>query len=234
MDTLPDGASIVIQHIAEMNNICYSAITGGYDIPKIQPRTPGWDFICYSDHFFVTSNVKSIFISPSEKPALTAREIKITGFSKLDCDISIWIDGTIEIVGDLNEFVQSLDWRYDFHIMKHPWRNCIYREALGIISVKKDNAFIVNQQMNKYRAEGYRANNGLVGSGIIVRKNTKANRDFCEAWFAEVKHFSIRDQLSFNYVAHKMNFQYSTFDFLNPKYFKHHPHVKNRNPQPAH
>ena len=55
---------------------------------------------------------------------------------------------------------------------------------------------------------------GMTASGVLVRRNTKANAKFNEAWWTEVNNGSVRDQLSFGYVSWKLDFVYEQMPFL--------------------
>jgi hypothetical protein len=76
--------------------------------------------------------------------------------------------------------------------------------------------------MEKYHNEGYPQNNGLATTPIMVRNHNhsdviKHNED----WWSEIKHNSKRDQLSFNYIAWKnqFNFVYLEGDSRSNEYF---------------
>ena len=141
-----------------------------------------------------------ISVSNSKNPRLLAREIKLKPHEFLpDHDYSIWIDSNFEIINPV------LDFSYDIVTWKHPDRDCIYEEAKECIRLKKDDPEIIFKQMHKYRSENYPEHNGLLASGFMIRKNTEQVNKFCEEWWDEVKHNSIRDQLSFNYVFTKYN-----------------------------
>ncbi len=78
------------------------------------------------------------------------------------------------------------------------------------------------KQMERYQMEGYPTKNGLATTPIMVRNHNhldtiKHNED----WWSEIKHNSKRDQLSFNYIAWKnqFNFVYLEGDSRNNDYF---------------
>ena len=57
---------------------------------------------------------------------------------------------------------------------------------------------------NKYQKEKFPDNNGLVDNSLIIRKhNEKKNIFLMEEWWKEIKNYSHRDQLSFNYAMWK-------------------------------
>lgn len=131
-------------------------------------------------------------------------------------DKSVWIDGHL-VPNDLSLFDKSGYW-----LMKHPTRNCIYQEAQECITLRKDNPRTINEQVNRYRMEGYPVNNGLSATGVLIRDNTEGNRVFGEFWWHQVRTGSVRDQLSFNYSAWKTGLQFDQFPFLQDiKKWKH-------------
>ena len=132
---------------------------------------------------------------------------------------------------DINElvkkFLQNANAAFYDHNQQplYDKRNCIYQEAqaifnFGNINMKKnpkkgflnfkDNPKIIEKQIKKYHNEGYPSNNGLINGGVILRKH---NENDCikvmENWWEEIKYNSKRDQLSFNYVAWKNNFNFN-------------------------
>ena len=118
----------------------------------------------------------------------------------IDADISIYMAGNIILKSlNLKKIVNELLGKNDIAIYCHPKRNCIYKEA-GSISNKEDPK-IMKIQMDAYRKSGYPENNGLVETGMIIRRHTSEVIAFNNAWFAELCMYSKRSQLSFNYVA---------------------------------
>lgn len=184
--------------------VVYTCISGNYDkIKDIINKEENIDYICFSDQDVVDSNwrIKKIpeFLNYLDQTK-RARCIKILPHLFLpEYEISIWIDGNIEVVGNVSKLVEKYSEEY-FSIPKHPDRICIYQEAEVIIKMKKDKEENVMRQINKYRDSGYPQNFGLVQSNVIIRKhNHKICKDICENWWKETVTQSKRDQLSFNY-----------------------------------
>jgi len=194
------------------NKVIYTCIVGDYDTLK-EPliKTEGWDYICFTDQDFKSDTWQIVKLGRSD--VKEQRRKKIYNEYILDAyKLSIWLDGSMYINIDLNEFVyQNLEG--DFTLMKHPSRNCTYKESSACISLQKDNTATIMQQMLDYKEEGLPENTGMVATGVMIRKHTKEVKDFCRQWYQEVKKHSHRDQLSFNYVAWKNGFKYSTMPF---------------------
>ena len=62
----------------------------------------------------------------------------------------------------------------------------------------------MNAQVDRYKAEGYPARNGMIGSGILIRKRNTRVVQLMKLWNKEVQEYSHRDQLSFNYCLSKI------------------------------
>jgi len=141
-------------------------------------------------------------------------------------DRSVWIDGHLLPLVNVEEFARD---KSGYWLMKHPARNCIYEEANACIQMRKDNPKIIQRQVARYRQDLYPVNNGLVATGVLIRDNNPAFIPVAEQWWEEVRVHSVRDQISFNYVAHKNNLRFNTFSFLEG--FKNQYHVKDRRHQ---
>lgn len=191
--------------------VIYTCITGGYD-NLIEPKiiSDDFDYICFTDDENMKSDVWDIKPLPKETDELSQvkkqRYVKINAHKLLsEYEISIWVDGSVTINGDLNGFVSKfLNSDCSIYVPTHPIRDCIYTEANTVVAMKKDTSSNVSPQIERYKKEGFPKNYGLLQSNIMLRKHN--NEDcirFMEQWFEEVKNGSHRDQLSFNYVAWK-------------------------------
>ena len=215
--------------------VVYTAIFGGYD--KLQtPKniSSQVDYICFTD-----SNLESDIWEIRKVPAIysdstrCARKYKLLPHRYLsDYDVSIWIDGNIVIHGSIDNFITNINEKniavYD-HMQCFDKRNCIYQEAQAIFYFGnkngnyKDDPTIIQNQIEKYAKEGYPQNNGLISSGILLRKHNKTDvKQSMEYWWNEIKYGSKRDQLSFNYAAWKtnLNFTYIKGDIRNNEFAK--------------
>ena len=193
--------------------VIYTCITSGYDALK-EPSVidDGFDYVCFTDNASLTSNIWDIRPLPKETEGLS--QVKKQRFVKInphlyfkDYDISIWIDGNVDLRGGLNELLDKIiKDDCSVYVPQHPARNCIYDEASIVIRMRKDTADNVKPQIERYKEEGFPSKYGLLQSNILIRKH---NNEDCiklmESWFDEVKNGSHRDQLSFNYASWKNN-----------------------------
>ena len=202
-----------------MKVCCYTCITGGYDSLKIisgqKPETMQQvDFICFTDDSQLKQLDWQIKPIPRELDGLSKvkqqRVIKTCPHKWLPSqyDISIWIDGSFQIVGDVMKFVSQYNLEKNpFYTRIHSHRNCIYEEARACISLKKDLKEVIEEQVARYQCEGYPEKVGLAETGILLRKhNDRRCQLLGNLWASEILRGSCRDQLSFNYACWKIHF----------------------------
>lgn len=210
--------------------IIYTAIFSDYEKLK-EPMviTPGWRYVCYTDQPF-TSNVWEIVSSPSlthNDPIRHARAFKILPLD-IECDKSIYIDGSFSINCDLNEY-WAKHFRSPMTVISHPIRQDIYDEAIACIRNGRGNERDIGRQISKYKSEGMPEHNGLIQSGIILRENTEQVRLFCKLWFEQIA-LSTRDQLGFAYAewVSKIKWPRIEWDYRKGQEFIFTSHHKNK------
>lgn len=209
--------------------VVYTCITGGYDKLR-EPKfvSPSIDYICFTDNAKLTSNFWKIRQLPSDLKNLTdvkkQRLIKVLPHKYLsEYDVSLWVDSNIEIVGDLKDFFNKYDLSQKFlYTNKHPSRDCLYREQIAVLRLKKDTYENTNPQIERYREEGFPEHYGLAETNIILRahKNQKC-KTLMNLWGEEILNGSHRDQLSFNYAIWKTGTK-DYVEYLDEKYYNLH------------
>lgn len=217
--------------------VCYTCITGNYDqlhVPSV-PQSSDVDFVCFTDDSRLQSDFWQIRMIPDELKGLSQvkqqRVVKICPHRYLkEYDISIWVDGNLEIVGDVRKLVDEYDLdKADLYVRVHPQRNCIYDEAEAVIKQRKDLTAKVPIQVAKYRQEGYPAHIGMVETNILLRKHNSTSCQIVDNyWAAELLRYSHRDQLSFNYICWKLHFNIGImlkqFSIRKNQYFRFNSH----------
>ena len=209
------------------SKIIYTTIFGGYD-DVTKPNLPtGWDWKCFSEENSIplyTDNTRN------------AKKFKVLPHRYLqDYEYSIFIDGNMYVVGDVNDLVERYLNDSNIAIFDHNKnrmdpRDCIYDEYNAIMNLGKndpnqkykDDPQVMYDQVKRYQDEGYPSHNGLITGMVILRRhNEKDCIRVMEDWWTEIKYGSKRDQLSFNYVAWKNNtkFNYMDGDSRNNEYF---------------
>lgn len=177
----------------------YTVIFGPYDTLK-EPLviTPGWRYVCFTDQDFKSNVWEIVKTFPNDDIVKTARLYKITAFKLLPSYFSIYVDGSFQINCDLMEW--SMPNNRQFTTIKHPWRNCVYEEAETCLKMGKGEPDKIRAQVENYKISGLPEGNGLISSGILMRKKTPEVVEFCETWWKQVEKFSNRDQLAFAFT----------------------------------
>jgi len=199
--------------------VIYTAISAGYD-DLVDPKyiSPNCDYICFTDDMNLKSDIWNIKKFPNAKldSTLKNRFVKILPHLIFpNYKFSLYIDGNIDIIGDVELLVEKyiVESNYKIAIPKHPERNCLYQEAKACIDMGKDKPDIIDNQIKKYREEGFPKNIGLTENNIIFREhNNKEVKEFMDRWWKEYNKFSKRDQLSFRYISWKYNYDYNAID----------------------
>ena len=201
----------------------YTAIFGDRDTlqePKVVPAD--CDFICFTDRPFQSKiwQIRSVARAYPHDAWRSARMYKLLPHRYLGSyETSIWIDGYIQVRDDVNKLVD--EYLKNHHIaiydhMKIPGdeRDCVYDELDTLVEMagrgkRKDDPVIMQEQVSRYRKEGYPAHNGLISSMIMLRHHNEPEIiKAMEAWWKEIKEGSKRDQLSFDYIVWKYNIPY--------------------------
>ena len=198
-----------------MKILVYTAITGGYEKPREDIRVETLDLF--------------------KDPMRSARMHKCLTPDFKEYDFSIWIDGNTSLKVTPEFLIKELG-DNDILVYSH-WRDCIYDEATAekeeCIALKKpiEEIKAIDNQMLRYRKEGYPEHNGLAATTYVIRRHTEAVDDFNNLWWAEICRGSKQDQLSFNYAAWKLGtrikyFEEKHFDIhRDNKYFNYKPHA---------
>lgn len=205
------------------NIVIYTALFGNYCGLIEQPKLKNIDFVCYTDRTDLVSkcwNIKVVKPPFKDDNTRNNRYYKIVPHLHLPnfYSISIYIDANFLILNDLNEVIDKLKDNkllcFDHNQTKTDKRDCIYAEYDAILEmVRKNGKFkdvpeVMKSQVDRFKVEGYPKHNGLLSAGVLIRKHQDAEIiKLMDAWWKIVKFESKRDQLSFNYVAWKLNFK---------------------------
>lgn len=205
-----------------MKIVVYTCITNDYDQIKTyhNQSNSNIDFICFTDNpnLIYNDNGWTIRAIPQDLQIFSKvkqqRLLKILPHKYLNnYDISIWVDGNIQVRCDIEKFLTNIDLdKYCFYTRKHPSRNCIYEEGNVVIRYGKDSVKSIDNQLSGYKKEGFPKNFGLVETAIIIRKhNDKQCIIIDNMWAKELVNKSHRDQMSFDYVRWKTGIEIGYF-----------------------
>ena len=225
----------------KQEKVCvYTCITGDYDKLQHIEKEANIDYICFTNNKALLSKEwKIVYVDDTDNIGnmLLSRKIKILGHKILrDYDISIWIDGAIQIKGNLRDFLEKyccLD-RYNMACFRHRVRDCVYDEAVACIIHRKENKDAIIKYMNFITQENFPKHFGLAECTIMTRRhNDEIVRRTMELWFGLLCEYAKRDQLTFPYCIYKTGLKIHWINlnaFDNPWFFwRAHKQLKETN-----
>ena len=196
--------------------VVYCVVTGNYDqIREPKVINKDWDYILYTDSENIDSKVWRVRKTENKDNLdnrLLARKYKILGHEYLcDYDYSIYVDGKLQIIGDLTKYIEMYSCYESMLCMNHYLSADAYEEA----ELCKENGFEdpgrIDAQMIRYRQEGFPEGWGQVDTAILVRNHRDRKlKETMSDWWSEVAHCTARDQLSFTYCCWKNSFLYDS------------------------
>lgn len=206
-----------------MRKVCLVPLFKDYDYLK-EPSiiSDGWEYYVVSEKEHYSTVWKNLTIELGLHPKLSSGLVLTQPHKFIEADVYCVVGGQIRINTDLNNYEINKDMLF----MEHPTRDCIYKEAMACILLRKDFPEVISSQMMHYLNEGLPTGQGMVQTGVTFRKNNEATKRLGTLWFDELKKWSKRDQLSFNYVnwKHKL-VEYETMpEVLFRKEFMLHKH----------
>ena len=196
----------------------YTVITNDYDNVHNPLKTKGWNHLLYSDGYINPLGWNMIMIPGKITTSqLLSREVKILHSEYTKADISIYIDGNFEIIGDLNEFLREANYTSGIMACTHPDRDNIRDELNAIIKLKKATVKSVNDIRLKLDHTGAK---GLSETGVLIRDQSIPDYYF-QKWF-EMVQICPRDQASFDWVFRDKVKRFPIE--IRNKYFRKHLH----------
>lgn len=146
----------------------------------------------------------------------------------IESEKSIWVDASFIINTNLDDWWEQ-HFKEPITVIRHPVRHCIYTEAGACIKRHKDAPQLIRRQISDYRKIGVPIKNGLIASGVIMRKMSQPVIDLCELWYDQVKKYSSRDQIAFGFAGWKNPVHHTIeWDYRNATEFLHVPHLHKR------
>lgn len=214
--------------------VVYTCVTGKYD-NIIEPfiKQKNVDYIFFTDEPNVESDIWQVRQLPKNvenigDKILQNRYIKFHPYELFEneYDYAIYIDGNIEIIGDMKKITFAADSLTGLALHRHRTRNSVFDEAKECYIVHKGNPEKIKAQMKKYEKEGFLPKFGLYECCVIVSNLKSQNgKKILEDWWHEfLSSESYRDQLSLPYVIWKDNFNFDDVGNLgynvyqNPKF----------------
>lgn len=186
----------------------YTVNTGRYDTVVAPVRENAQvDFLCFADRPSCVPAPWRALLTP--RLGLGSREL--SRFVKLHphrlaeldgYDATLYIDGSIAIVGDVAEFASThLSRPGDIFMFEHPFRSSLYAEAMSIAEHGQEWIWDLARQLRAYHGQGFPDDRGLLVGGVILRRSTRSWVPLMEEWWQEYLRRTKRDQLGLVYAA---------------------------------
>lgn len=219
--------------VETMNVVIYTASFGlrADAVKPPMPQPQGIKFIAYVDNPATHSTTSDIeYREPvylNDNKRRQARWYKCNPHLLFpDADYSLWTDANFQVTTNIIELIRIHLDNSVLCTFKHPWRNCIYKEAKTCIALRNDNVDLIQKQIAQFTVERYPQQNGLAATGQVLRRHTQLIASFNELWWTTIEDGSQRDQLSFDYACWKLKLTYSHFPghCYSNSYFKHRLH----------
>jgi hypothetical protein len=136
---------------------------------------------------------------PDMLPVRAAKRPKFEPWKYTDAPASIWVDASFRVVSP-RFAVEAMELAKPIAQFEHPWRSCLYDEAIEIAALGMDPDGVAAWQTRRYREAGHPEHWGLWAAGVIARRHTAAVKRMGAAWAREVESGSARDQVSQPFV----------------------------------
>lgn len=208
--------------------VIYTAITWEKD-KLLDPvvKVPNCDFVCFT----TMPNLKSKIWEIRKVPKLYENQRQEAKIYKLlphfflqEYEYSFWIDGRVLIKSPniVNFLLKSLE-ASNIALLRHPERTSIFEEAEKCIEWGLDDPDKINKQIKDYKEKGYDDQFPLVAGTVIARRHMQKDViASMEAWWVENVTHTLRDQLSFPYIAwlNNLNVRVLDLNWQENEYFK--------------
>jgi hypothetical protein len=132
---------------------------------------------------------------PYSHPNRHAKYPKLFPWEFTPAPASIWIDASFKVTSP-DFAVEALSYAQPIAQFKHPWRDCIYDEAIASIGIPKYAGEPIDKQSGHYSSLGFPEHFGLWATGVIARQHTKEVQNHSKVWNVEIAAGSFQDQLS--------------------------------------
>lgn len=194
----------------------YTVMTGDYDGIK----TPLYKS-ANCDYFLFTNNenileVKGWHVIHIKEPIsnlLLSRKIKMLPhlFLPSKYDVSIYVDASVLIFGNIVELTQYLNKDVSFAVTKHSVRTKVIDELNVCYEYNIISEQAYNQALARYaefRKEGFKDDMGLAECGILIRRHSdKELQQLMELWWHEFQNGCGRDQIYLMPAIHHLRFK---------------------------
>lgn len=164
-------------------------------------------------------------------PRLKGKIPKMLEWMNVDADFYIWMDSNFKITSPLfiDEMIKAIG-DYDICLHPHDHRSSVLEEGTFVHShiISNENEFTHNylndrykgepiiEQVNSYMTDTSFKDLSLFSLGFFIfNKRIIENKNYnvMTDWFFHNCYWTVQDQLSFPYLLHKHNINYTTFAY---------------------
>ena len=221
-----------------MRLVVYTAVFGDYDaIHAPRRHVAGVDFVCFADdpaqvpagwtHRELSGEAASL------SPASRNRWAKMHPDRLFPAhDVSVYVDGNIDIIGDVGELAHGAVAAGPLSMYDHPFRKCLYDEALACARVGLLWLGPIRRHVERYAAEGFPRNAGLYEANVIVRRHHDPHVIRAMArWWSEWQSGIKRDQLSLTYALWREGLMVNSLGRHDPRFVRRYfMYLRHRHP----
>ena len=119
-----------------------------------------------------------------------------------DYKYSIYIDGNIQIITDLTEYINCISSECGLAAHFHSCRDCVYEESKAIIFAKKETKENMQAHLEHLEKSGFPRKYGMLECNVLAREHNDFCKKIMEEWFSEFMSYSKRDQISLPFVLY--------------------------------
>jgi len=233
--------TIDLNYIKSLKKLVFTTLFGNYDNIQSIKQENGYDYFMFTDKKIENKTTNWIILNVEKNLNFSNKReaIKRQRFYKAhphlffkNYDLSIYIDATFKIKGNLDDFLLRIFTpNFSIYILEHPFITTINNEFKAVLHFKKETLDVINPIKERYKKEKFPDVNGHAETCLIVRIHNELNCiNFMENWFYQIKHYSHRDQLSFNYILWKnrnKNVKYIPKEYIKDYFNQSLFHLKN-------
>lgn len=194
------------------SRIVYTVNMGRYDrvIENHYPN-PDWQWWLITDSDIESKFYNIIKLPKADNPKRESRKYKWLPHLLFNCEYSLYIDGNVRVLTDLNQLVNEYLDGYNIAAYKHRCRDCLYDEGIVCKYFGLDDINIIDNQLDRYKKDGYPVHNGMTEGNTLLRRHTDRIKRLGQFEWNQIQKGSYRDQISFNYSAWKLGIKVNTF-----------------------
>ena len=194
------------------SRVVYTCLTGNYDsLINHKFVHPGWRYVCFTDNASLLKQgkvgvweIKELVVR-TDNNILNNRYHKILPYDLFPAEVeeSLYVDSNCNILTSyIFDTVENR--KSSLLVPIHFSTTCLYQEMDWYTRHYPQQAENVARLRNKFLAEGFPGNYGMNENNIIYRRHADVKvKEIMQLWWAMLKDFVPRDQLSFSYCLWK-------------------------------